>query len=143
MWPRRSHTLANLTRINSNKRKFKCSKTKQDAFDEFKRTVDSDSLSTYPDFNETFKFHIDASAFQLGAVIIQKVKTIAFYGRKLTDSQKRYTATDKELLSTLETLKEFIILLLVQKLITYNDQKNLTYKNFNNDRLLIWRLIIE
>ena len=30
-----------------------------------------DTLLTYPDFNETFKTHTDASAFQLGAVIIQ------------------------------------------------------------------------
>ena len=64
-------------------------------------------LSTYPDFNETFKIHTDASAFQLGAVIIQKGKPIAFYGRKLTNDQQWYTVTETELLSILETLKEF------------------------------------
>ena len=62
---------------------------------------------TYPDFNETFKIHTDASAFQLGAVIIQKGKPIAFYGRKLTNDQQRYAVTETELLSILETLKEF------------------------------------
>ena len=30
------------------------------------------TLLTYPDFNETFKIHTNASAFQLGAVISQK-----------------------------------------------------------------------
>ena len=34
------------------------------------------------DFNEEFKIHTDASKFQLGAVIIQKGKTIALYIRK-------------------------------------------------------------
>ena len=53
----------------------------------------SDTLLTYPDFNETFKIRTDASVFQLGAVIIQKVKPVAFYGIKLTDSQKQYTVT--------------------------------------------------
>ena len=42
----------------------------QDAFDEIKRIVARDTLLTYPDFNEAFKIHTDASAFQLGAVMI-------------------------------------------------------------------------
>ena len=72
-----------------------------------KRIVDRDTLLTYPDFNETFKARTNASAFQLGAVIRQKGKHIYFYIRKLTDAQMRYTVRDKELLSTVETLKKF------------------------------------
>ena len=49
---------------------------KQDAFDKIKRIVAPDTLSTYPDLNETFKIHTDASTFQLGAVINQKGKPI-------------------------------------------------------------------
>ena len=45
---------------------------KQDAFDKIKRIMARDTLLTYPDFNETFKIHTDASAFQLGVVISQK-----------------------------------------------------------------------
>ena len=78
---------------------------KQDNSDEKKRIVASDNLSTYPDFNKTFKINTDASKFQLGAVITQKGKPIAFYSRKLTDSQQWYKVTEIELLSTLETLK--------------------------------------
>ena len=58
-----------------------------------------DTLLTYLDFNETFKMHINDSKFQLGVVIIQKGKPIAFYNRKLTDAQKRYTVPEKELIS--------------------------------------------
>ena len=53
-----------------------------------------DTLLTYPDFNETFKIHTDASVYQLGAVINQKCKLIVFYSRKITDSQKNYTVTE-------------------------------------------------
>ena len=63
------------------------------------------NLLTYPDFNETFEIHTDASYFQLGAVIIQKVKPISLYSRKLTNSHKRYTVTEKELLIIVETPK--------------------------------------
>ena len=45
-----------------------------------------DTLLTYPESNETFEICTDASVFQLGAVIIQKGKPIAFYRRKLTDA---------------------------------------------------------
>ena len=102
-----------------------------------------DTLLTYPNFNETFKIHTNASAYQLGAVISQKGKPITFYSRKLTDAQQRYTVTERELLSIIETLKGFITILLGQTLRIYTDHKNLTCKNSNTDIVLRWRLIIE
>ena len=42
-WARRSHTLAPLTKITSNKVKFKWTKTEQDTFDEIKGIVDRDT----------------------------------------------------------------------------------------------------
>jgi hypothetical protein len=41
----------------------------------------------------------------LGAVIMQDKKPIAFYSRKLNTAQKRYTTTERELLSAIETCK--------------------------------------
>ena len=52
-----------------------------------------------------------------------KSKYIAFYSRKITDSQQQYTVTDRELLRILETLKEFITIPLGQKLRIYTDYK--------------------
>ena len=65
----------------------------------------------------------NASAFQLGAVIIQKGKLVALYGRKLTYDQQRYTVTDKEVLIIIETLKWFRSISIVQKLRIYTDHK--------------------
>ena len=84
MWPIQSHTLAPLTRLTYIKLIFKWTQVKQDTFKTIYRIVACDTLLTYPDFNETFKIHTNASAFQLGAVISQKVKPIAFYSIKLT-----------------------------------------------------------
>ena len=64
-----------------------------------------DTLLTYPYFNEAFKIYTDASKFQLGSFVIQKIKLIELYSRKLTDDQKSYTVTEIELLSIVETLK--------------------------------------
>ena len=95
------------------------------------------TLLTYPYFNETIKIHTNASAFQLGAVISNKDKLIAFYSRKLTDTQQWYTVTEKELLSIAENLKDFRTILLGQKLRIYTDHKNLTYNFFNKDIVFI------
>ena len=42
-----------------------------------------------------------------------------------------------------ETLKEFRTVLLGQILRIYTDDKNLTFKCFNTDRVLIWILVLE
>ena len=64
MWPIRSHALAPLTRITSNESKCKWTEFEQDDFDKIKRTVASDNLLTYPDFNKRFKSNTDTSTFQ-------------------------------------------------------------------------------
>ena len=64
-------------------------------------------LLSYPNFNKPFDIHTDASNLQLGAVFRQNGKPIAFYSRKLNPAQTRYTTTEKDLLTIVETLKEF------------------------------------
>jgi hypothetical protein len=61
----------------------------------------------YPDFTEPFEMYTDASTMQLGAVIIQGTRPIAFFSRKLSVMQTKYSVTKIELLAIVETLKEF------------------------------------
>ena len=89
------------------------------------------------------KYHTNARNFQLGQLIIQKIKQIVLYNIALTSSQKSYTVIEKDLLSIVENLKEFKTILLGKILRIYSDHKNLTCKMFNTDRVLIWRLILE
>ena len=54
-----------------------------------------------------------------------------------------YTATEKELLSIVESLKEFRNILFGHQITVYTDNKNLTYKYFYTKRVMRWRLILE
>ena len=65
MCPRQPHTFATLTKLTSIKRNFSCTEVEQDAFDKIKQIVAHNTLLSYSSFNETFKIHTDASAFQL------------------------------------------------------------------------------
>ena len=95
-------------------------------------------LLSYPDFNKSFHIHTDASKVQLGTVISQNDKPIAFYSRTLNLAQTQYTTTERELLSIVEVLKEFRNILLGQELIVHTDHKNLAYKTQNSERVMRW-----
>jgi len=86
---------------------------------------------------------MDASTTQLGAAMSQKGRPIAFYSRKLNPAQTRYTTTEREILAIMETLKESKYVLLGQRICVNTDHKNLTYKTFNTNHVLRWRLILE
>ena len=107
MWKRRSHICAPLTSMVGVNSKFEWGTEQENAFDEMKRLIAKETLLTFPDFNEVFHIYTDASDFQLDAVIMQNNKPIAFYSRKMDKAQRRYTTGEQELLSIVETLKEF------------------------------------
>jgi len=67
----------------------------------------------------------------------------AFYSRKMNSAQRRYTTGEQELLSIVETLKEFKNILLGQDLVVHTDHKNILYGKLSNDRIARWRLLLE
>jgi hypothetical protein len=100
-----------------------------------KKVIAREVLLACPDFTKPFVIHTDASHTQLGAVISQDEKLIAFYSRKLNLAQTRYTAAERELLSAAETLNKFRNILLGQSIEVHTDHKNLTCKNFKRNVL--------
>jgi hypothetical protein len=87
-----------LTSLTSVKVKFEGHSSHQQAFDKIKKVIGTETqvLLCYPDFNKPFYHYTDESDHQLGAVILQDKKPIAFYSRKLNTAQKRYTTTERE-----------------------------------------------
>ena len=65
------------------------------------------------------------------------------YGTLLGFPQISYTTIERELLSIVETLKEFHTILLGHRIIEYTYHKNLTFDKLITERVLRWRLMLE
>jgi hypothetical protein len=56
---------------------------RQQAFDNVEATITKEVVLAYPDFTKPFEVYTDASTTQLGAVITQGNRPIAFFSRRL------------------------------------------------------------
>ncbi len=91
-----------------------------------------------------FEIYMDASTTQLGAVITQVNRLIAFFSRKLSKTLKKYSVTEIEPLAIVETLMEFKGMLWWQDIKVYTDHKNLTRDalGLTSDRVYRWWLLL-
>jgi hypothetical protein len=62
---------------------------------------------------------------------------------KITTAQTGYTTGEQELLSIVETLKEFRDILLGEQVIVHTDHLNIFYGKLSNDRIIRWTLLLE
>jgi len=74
MWVRRSHAPAPLAALTSKTTKWKWEPQHQKAFAMAKRVIAKETLLAYPNFNNPFQIHTDASHCQLGAVASQEAR---------------------------------------------------------------------
>jgi hypothetical protein len=75
----------------------------QKAFNHEKATIAKELVLVYLDYSKVFEIYTDASSKQLGAVITQENRPIAFFSRKLYTMQCKDSITEIELLAIVKT----------------------------------------
>jgi hypothetical protein len=70
----------------------------QTAFDNVKTAITKDVVLAYLDYWQEFEVYTDSSKFQLGAVITQNNRPLAFFSRKLNKVHQKYSMTKQDLL---------------------------------------------
>ncbi len=117
----------------------------QRAFDHIKAAITKDVVLAYPGYSKVFEIYTDASSKQLGAVITQDNRPIAFFSQKLSNAQHKYSITKIELLAIVKTLKEFKGMLWGQNIKVLTDHANLMRDplGLTLDQVYQWRLLLE
>lgn len=83
----------------------------ENAFTNLKTALTSTPVLSVPDFSQEFSVQCDASNRGTGAVLFQKSegveRPIAYTSSKLTDRERNYSASERELLSVLHAVEQF------------------------------------
>lgn len=105
---------APLTRLTGTRKgvsNFRWDEEAESAFNALKRALVTAPVLANPDFSLPFTIHADASGVGVGSMLTQTVDgrehVIAYYSRTLTQCQRNYAITEKELLSVLLALRHF------------------------------------
>jgi hypothetical protein len=158
LWARQSKILAPLTSLVGECGQIKVSRAKgtkkgpwrwdevhQKALDHVKAAIAREVVLTYPDYSKVSKIYTDASSKQLGAVISQENRPVAFFSQKLSTVQHKYSVTEIKLLVIVKSLKDFKGVLWGQSLKVYTDHTNLIRDalGITSDHVYQWRLLLE
>jgi hypothetical protein len=117
----------------------------QRAFNLVRATIAREVVLAYPDYSKIFEIYTEASSKQLGAVITQENRPIAYFRQKLSTTQHKYSVTKFELLAIVKTLKECKGMLWGQSIKVYTDHTNLIRDNLGmtSDHVYPWGLLLE
>nr|CTR11708.1 unnamed protein product [Calliphora vicina] len=97
--------------VKNDKRPVPWSSQTEEAFEKCKSSLSNSTLLFHPISDAELVVKVDASDFAIGAVLEQKVgndwQPLSFFTKKLTDTEKRYSTYDRELLAIYAAIKYF------------------------------------
>lgn len=147
--PNFSETIAPLTDLTSGKNtKIVWNEKAEKAFTEIKTKLSTEPVLASADFEKEFTLQTDASDIGIGGVLTQKddnnhEHVIAYYSKKLTKAEQKYTTTEKECLAALRSTQFFRPYVEMRHFKLITDHHSLVWLNNLKDpngRLSRWSL---
>ena len=119
----------------------------EEEFQDLKKALGSKPVFNTPDLDREFLVQTDASQKAVGVVLEEGgEKPTAFFSKKLSETQERYTATEKEALAIVLALEHFAFYLMGRKFRLQTDYRALTKlktMNNTNNRLMRWSMALQ
>lgn len=119
----------------------------QKAFETLKNALTTAPVLAFPDYTRKFYISVDASFYAVGGYISNSPppndKPIEYFSKALSDTQKNYATTHKELLAIILAIERFQHYIWGKHFVLYTDHEALTYlfnQNKVGSRLLRWKL---
>lgn len=101
------------------------------AFEECRNSLAEAALLVHPSLNAKLVLHVDASNFCVGAAIHEIVdgnlRPLGFFSKRMSDTQKRYSTFDRELLAVYQAIKYFKHMIDGRDCTILTDHKPLTF----------------
>ena len=105
------------------------------AFNRAKQLFSAFPELVHPQSNAAITLSLDASDSHIGAVLQQQLRDkswspLAFFSKKLSDAEKKYSAFDRELLAAFLSVHHFRFMLEGKEFTIFTDHKPLTHALF-------------
>jgi hypothetical protein len=94
-----------MTQLLEKETKFKWSPQCKEAFLTLKKILTTAPVLAQPDIEKSFDVYCDASGMDIGRVLMQDGRAIAYASRQLQRNEEHYPIHDLELLAVVHTLK--------------------------------------
>lgn len=142
-----SKVAAPLTELTKAKVKFRWNERCEVAFNSLKQLLCTAPVLSTPDYTKPFSISCDASDVALGAVLSQEhdgnEKAIAYFSKKLSPSERKYSVTERECLAVIRAIEKFRGYVEGSRFTVYCDHSSLTYlKSMKNPTPLMARWIL-
>lgn len=126
-----SHEALPLTQLLEKDTPYVWGAAQQRAFEALKQALSSAPVLQPPDFSKPFIINTDASELAVGAVLMQDhgegPQPVAYYSRRHTPAERKYSARDKELLAIVAALREWRHLVADSEILILTDHDSLQY----------------
>ena len=122
-----SRLAAPMTRLTRKEVKFVWNARCEEAFQELKRRLTSAPILIIPDRGQGYTMYCDASRSELGCVLMQSMRVVAYGSRQLKNHEQKYPTQDMELAAVVFTLKIWCHYLYGEQFEVYSDHKSMKY----------------
>jgi hypothetical protein len=97
------------------------------SFNLLKKKITKQPILVLLDFSKTFQVRCDVSGFEIGVVLSQYDRLVAYFSEKMNEAKIKYSTYDKEFYAVIQVLKKWRHYLVPKEFVLYNDNHALKF----------------